>query len=98
MEYIVLDKTSNSICINYPANSRNNIARTIKIPDDVAKLLDEYIYENNIKEGPVFINKRKNRMQLRDSERLIEKYCKIKKILIVYTNMCMHVYNIEVII
>ena len=25
----------------------------------------------------VFINKRKNRMQLRDSERLIEKYCKI---------------------
>lgn len=28
----------------------------------------------------------------------IEKYCKIKKILIVYTNMCMHVYNIEVII
>ena len=77
MEYIVLDKTSNSICINYPANSRNNIARTIKIPDDVAKLLDEYIYENNIKEGPVFINKRKNRMQLRDSERLIEKYCKI---------------------
>ena len=59
MEYIVLDKTSNSICINYPANSRNNIARTIKIPDDVAKLLDEYIYENNIKEGPVFINKKK---------------------------------------
>ena len=77
MEYIVLDKASNSICINYPPNSRNNIARTIKIPDDVAKLLDEYIYENNIKEGPVFINKRKNRMQLRDSERLIEKYCKI---------------------
>lgn len=28
----------------------------------------------------------------------IEKYCKIKKILIVYTNMCIHVYNIEVII
>lgn len=28
----------------------------------------------------------------------IEKYCKIKKILIVYTNTCIHVYNIEVII
>lgn len=28
----------------------------------------------------------------------IEKYCKIKKILIVYTITCIHVYNIEVII
>lgn len=77
IEYIAIDNTNNSICINYPPNSRNNISRTIKLPDDIAVLLDKYIYNNNIKEGPVFTNKRKNRMQLRDSERLIEKYCKI---------------------
>ena len=77
MEYIALDKTTNALCINYPPNERNHISRTIKVPDDVARLLDQYIYENDIKEGPVFINKRKNRMKLRDSERLIEKYIKI---------------------
>ena len=77
MEYIALDKSSDTLCINYPPNSRNNIARTIKVPDDVARLLDKYIYDNDIKEGPIFINRRKTRMKLRDSERLIEKYCKI---------------------
>ena len=77
MEYIAHDKSSDTLCINYPPNSRNNIARTIKVPDDVARLLDKYIYDNDIKEGPIFINRRKTRMKLRDSERLIEKYCKI---------------------
>lgn len=77
IEYIVLDKVSNTICINYPPDSRNKISRIIKVPDDVATLLDRYIYANKITEGAVFINKRKTRMKLRDSERLIEKYCKI---------------------
>ena len=66
MEYIALDKSSDTLCINYPPNSRNNIARTIKVPDDVARLLDKYIYDNDIKEGPIFINRRKTRMKLRD--------------------------------
>lgn len=77
LEYIAIDNANNTMCINYPPNTRNNISRTIKVPDDVAGLLDSYIYKNDIKEGAIFINKRKTRMKTRDSERLIEKYCRI---------------------
>ena len=47
------------ILIN-PPKGNNRISRIIKVPDDVAVLLDRYICNNNIIEGAIFINKRKN--------------------------------------
>ena len=75
-EYIAIN-SNDEMYINYPPKGNNRISRIIKVPDDVAVLLDRYICNNNIIEGAIFINKRKTRIKLRDTERLLEKYCKL---------------------
>lgn len=75
-ENIVMD-TFGNLCINLPPKGRGKVSRFIKLSDDVAKLLDNYINKNSINTGPIFINKRKTRIKPRDTERMIEKYCDI---------------------
>lgn len=71
IEYIVQDHQEN-ICIQFPPKRRQT--RIIKLPAEVAELLNQYVDQMGIYEGPVFINKRKTRMKIRDAERILNKY------------------------
>ena len=70
-ESLVIDM-NHSFCIQFP--SRNGLSRIIKLPDDVCELLMAYIDSYHIFKGPLFLNKRGNRMKVRDAERLLKKY------------------------
>lgn len=71
VEYIVMDRDKH-LCIQFPSKRRKS--RVIKLPDELAILLNQYIENEERLEGAVFINKRKNRMKIRDAERLLKKY------------------------
>lgn len=71
LEYIETDPEE-FLYIHFPA--KNRTARTIKLPHDVGKLLNQYIEKHEIFNGAIFINKRKNRLKIRDAERLLNKY------------------------
>lgn len=71
MEYLVKDY-KNNLCIQFPPKKRQT--RIIKLPPEIAGLMNQYIISNGIYEGPVFINKRKTRMKIRDAERILNKY------------------------
>ena len=86
MEYIVLDKTSNSICINYPANSRNNIARTIKegkniilnnVESNIEKTFTDQI--KSVEYTNKYINNWRNYYENKNFEGMEKEYQKIKK-------------------
>ena len=85
-EYICRD-TNGNLCLNMPP--KNHISRFLIIPDDLAELLDTYIKAENIQNGAIFLNIRKNRIKMRDIERLLasytEKLVKAKKLRRHYT-------------
>lgn len=68
---LVIDM-NDAFCIQFP--SRKGLSRIIKLPDDICRLLITYIDSHQIFTGPLFLNKRKNRMKVRDAERLLKKY------------------------
>lgn len=70
-EFICTDNEGR-LCFNMPP--KNHISRFIIIPDDIAELLDKYIVANSITSGAIFLNIRKNRIKMRDIERLLESY------------------------
>ncbi|MDO5403739.1 MAG: site-specific integrase [Eubacteriales bacterium] len=74
IEHIVIDN-NNNMCIQFPLKKRQK--RIIKLPTEIALLINQYIDSNQINEGPVFINKRKTRMKIRDAERLFNKYIQL---------------------
>ena len=53
---------------------KNHISRFLIIPDDIGTLLDRYIDAENIQSGAIFLNHRKNRIKMRDTERLLASY------------------------
>lgn len=71
IEYLVKDH-KNNLCIQFPSKKKQT--RIIKLPPEIAELMNHYIITNEIYEGPVFINKRKTRMKIRDAERILNKY------------------------
>ena len=70
-EFICRD-TDNNLCFNMPP--KNHIRRFICIPEDIAGLLDTYIKANNIQSGAIFLNMRKTRIKMRDTERMLALY------------------------
>ncbi len=70
-EFICRDKEGH-LCLNMPP--KNHISRFLIIPDDLASLLDTYIEAENIQNGAIFLNIRKNRIKMRDTERLLASY------------------------
>ena len=70
-EFICHDKEGH-LCFNMPP--KNHISRFLIIPDDLGTLLDTYIEAENIKSGAIFLNIRKNRIKMRDTERLLASY------------------------
>lgn len=74
-EFFSLDSMGN-MCITLPARKQKP-SRIIKLPQDIAKLIDAYTIQYQIDSGPIFINKRKTRIKLRDTERLLAKYTEI---------------------
>lgn len=70
-EFICRDKEGH-LCFNMPP--KNHVSRFLIIPDDLGKLLDTYIEAENIQSGAIFLNLRKNRIKMRDTERLLASY------------------------
>lgn len=70
-EFICRDKEGH-LCFNMPP--KNHVSRFLIIPDDLGKLLDTYIEDENIQSGAIFLNLRKNRIKMRDTERLLASY------------------------
>ena len=70
-EFICRD-SDNNLCFNMPP--KNHIRRFICIPEDIAGLLDTYIKANNIQSGAIFLNMRKTRIKMRDTERMLALY------------------------
>lgn len=70
-EFICRDKEGH-LCFNMPP--KNHVSRFLIIPDDLGKLLDTYIEAENIHSGAIFLNLRKNRIKMRDTERLLASY------------------------
>lgn len=70
-EFICRDKEGH-LCINMPP--KNHVSRFLIIPDDLGTLLDTYIEAENIQSGAIFLNLRKNRIKMRDTERLLASY------------------------
>ena len=70
-EFICRDKAGH-LCFNMPP--KNHISRFLIIPDDLGTLLDTYIEAENIQSGAIFLNIRKNRIKMRDTERLLASY------------------------
>lgn len=70
-EFICMDKEGH-LCFNMPP--KNHISRFLIIPDDIGTLLDTYIEAENIQTGAIFLNIRKNRIKMRDTERLLASY------------------------
>ncbi len=60
------------LCFNMPP--KNHISRFLIIPDDIGTLLVRYIKVENIQSGAIFLNLRKNRIKMRDTERLLASY------------------------
>ena len=85
-EFICRNKDGH-LCFNMPP--KNHISRFLIIPDDLAALLDTYIEAENIQSGAIFLNMRKTRIKMRDTERLLasytEKLVKSKKLRKHYT-------------
>lgn len=71
IDYLAIDANDN-FCIAFPGKTK--LSRIIKLPDDISNLLNSYIDKNKITDGPVFINKRNNRLKVRDAERILNKY------------------------
>jgi site-specific recombinase XerD len=67
--------TNDDLCIQLP--SKNYHSRIIKLPKDVATLLDAYISNHEIFTGEIFLNKRKTTLKIRDAQRLLNKYIQI---------------------
>ena len=53
---------------------KNHISSFLIIPDDLGTILDTYIVAENIQSGALFTNIRKNRIKMRDTERLLASY------------------------
>ena len=70
-EFICRDKEGH-LCFNMPP--KNHVSRFLIIPDDLGKLLDTDIEAENIQSGAIFLNLRKNRIKMRDTERLLASY------------------------
>lgn len=70
-EFICRDKEGH-LCFNMPP--KNHVSRFLIIPDDLGKLLDTYIEAENIQSDAIFLNLRKNRIKMRDTERLLASY------------------------
>lgn len=70
-EFICRDKEGH-LCFNMPP--KNHVSRFLIIPDDLAVLLDTYLEAENIQSGAIFLNIRKNRIKMRDTERLLASY------------------------
>ena len=70
-EFICRDSKGH-LCFNMPP--KNHISRFLIIPDDIGTLLDTYIEAENIQSGAIFLNLRKNRIKMRDTERLLASY------------------------
>lgn len=70
-EFICRDKEGH-LYFNMPP--KNHVSRFLIIPDDLGKLLDTYIEAENIQSGAIFLNLRKNRIKMRDTERLLASY------------------------
>lgn len=70
-EFICRDSEGH-LCFNMPP--KNHISRFLVIPDDLGILLDTYIDAENIQSGAIFLNIRKNRIKMRDTERLLASY------------------------
>lgn len=70
-EFICRDKEGH-LCINMPP--KNHVSRFLIIPDDLGTLLDTYIEAENIQSDAIFLNLRKNRIKMRDTERLLASY------------------------
>ena len=70
-EFICHDNEGH-LCFSMPP--KNHISRFLIIPDDIGTLLDRYIDAENIHSGPIFLNYRKNRIKMRDTERLLASY------------------------
>lgn len=70
-EFICRNKAGH-LCFNMPP--KNHISRFLIIPDDLGTLLDTYIEAENIQSGAIFLNIRKNRIKMRDTERLLASY------------------------
>lgn len=70
-EFICRDNDGH-LCFNMPP--KNHITRFLMIPDDIAVLLDKYIEAEHIQNGAIFLNIRKNRIKMRDTERLLASY------------------------
>lgn len=71
MDYIEIDSEQN-LYIHFPAKGRNT--RTIKLPKDITELMTKYIDDHDIFDGAILLNKRKNRLTLRDAERILIRY------------------------
>ena len=54
--------------------NKEYICRNLIIPDDIGTILDTYIVAENIQSGALFTNIRKNRIKMRDTERLLASY------------------------
>lgn len=74
----IMCDTKGDLCIQIPSRPIKGKlikpARVLHIPDDISKILDNYININKITDGCLFINKRKNRIKIRDTERMLLKY------------------------
>ena len=70
-EFICRDKEGH-LCFNMPP--KNHVSRFLIIPDDLGTLLDTYIEAENIQSCAIFLNLRKNRIKMRDTERLLASY------------------------
>lgn len=70
-EFICHDSEGH-LCFSMPP--KNHISRFLIIPDDIGTLLDRYIDAENIQSGAIFLNHRKNRIKMRDTERLLASY------------------------
>lgn len=85
-EFICRNKDGH-LCFSMPP--KNHISRFLIIPDDLGTILDTYIEAENIQSGAIFLNMRKNRVKMRDTERLLasytEKLVKAKKLRKHYT-------------
>ncbi len=71
VEFIAID-TNDNFCLSFPCKGK--LSRIIKLPDDISSLINSYIDTHKIISGPIFLNRRKNRMKIRDAERLLNKY------------------------
>ena len=70
-EFICRDKEGH-LCFNMPP--KNHVSRFLIIPDDLGTLLDTYIEAENIQMLASFLKLRKNRIKMRDTERLLASY------------------------